>query len=159
QVTSIETDFRTELHFEGADFLQQDATGGPVPVGSSPRPAGEGPPGGMRIAFRFTPPLEPIHELARFNGSVKLRISQNRTETLISDLHDRLGRKLTSRELSQLGLALVARIDEDQVLVRVLEGADEQISELVAVDMYGDPVPGVVVTRDEASARIGGRRV
>jgi hypothetical protein len=159
QVTSIETDFRTELNFEGAYFHHEDATGGPVAVSSSSRPAGDGPPGGMRIAFHFTPPLEPIHELARFNGSVRLRISQNRTQTLIPNLHERVGRRLTNRELTKLGIAVVARIDENQVLVRVLEGADEQISEIIAVDMFGDPVPGVVVTREESAQRAAVRQV
>jgi hypothetical protein len=159
KITSIETDFGSALNFEGAYFHHVDVTGGAIPAGRASRLASQGPPGGMRITFHFTPPMESMHQLTRLNGSLKLRISQNRTQTLIRNLPSRTGRKITTRELTKLDVALAAQVEEDEILLRLVEGDDSQISEVVAVDTYGDPVTGVTVTQEEGSGQAEGRMV
>ena len=159
ELTSIATEFGTELGFEGTYFRQTDASGSFISRAHNIGTNTDGPPGGIRVAFHFTPPVEPIHELARLNGSLKLRTSRNRTDTVIKNLHQRLETEIVNRELSQRGVALAAAVEGDELLVRLIKGKDEQISAIIPVDVYGDPIPGVTSTREPGKERAGGRLI
>ena len=162
-LTSIETDMGSELIFEGAFFRNQSfwLDDGveflPVPLHS--KSAVSESLGGLRLSFHFTPPLQPVNQILRFNGTATLRISRDRRETVITKVHDRTGRRITDRELSQLGIVLMAGIKDSQILVRLLEGNDEQISQITPVDAYGDPISGVTKTSEQGSGNARGRLV
>ena len=159
ELTSIATDFGRELALEGAYFRQTDASGDYISRAHNIGTANDGPPGGIRVAFHLTPPLEPINALARLNGSLKLRTSRNRTETVINNLMERLDTEIVNRDLTRRGVALAAAVEGDAVFVRVVRGNDDQISAIIPVDVYGDPIPGVTTTREEGKERAEGHLI
>ena len=144
-LSSVETDRGDELSFEGALYFENDVTDKLVAVdreASIPEiePAAEESNGdesaheAVRIEFFFTRPESPVQSLKRMNGEVTLRVARKHVETVVPNVDQRVGKKLVSRDLQSLGVIPVAVIEKDRMLVRLLEGRDEQITSLRPVD-------------------------
>ncbi len=85
------------------------------------------PPDGVRTTFQFAAPKLPTREIATFTGSLKLRTIREKPELLITGIEERAGHPITQGALAKYGLQIVAGVEGNNLMVRVLKGDPERI--------------------------------
>ncbi|MGE0375769.1 MAG: hypothetical protein AB7Q45_10185 [Planctomycetaceae bacterium] len=113
-------------------------------VGRDAASSPDQPPDGLRVLVLFAPPEPPIQNISRFRGELQIRSAREQVEFVVNNLNDRANRRIKDRNLSKYGLEIAVLIEENQLMFRLLEGAEERISEMHPVDRDGARIANIV---------------
>ncbi len=128
------------LDYEAGLFLGNDITEDWADVDALAVASGDQPPDGLRVLVLFTPPDPPIANLSQFRGTLRIRTAREQIESVVKNLNDRTERRIKDRNLGKFGIVIAVAIEDNQLMLRVLEGDEDRIAEMSPVDRSGNPI-------------------
>ncbi|MBX3436325.1 MAG: hypothetical protein KF861_02460, partial [Planctomycetaceae bacterium] len=145
-ISTAQTAEGDNLEFRGSSFRGANAATEWVVAAEHAAVTGDEPPNGVRVLTLFTPPDPPSDNIAQLRGTLHIRSAREQVDAVVTNLNDRLDRRIKDRNLSKFGLEFAIMIEENQLMFRLLEGSEDRIAGIFPIDQDGARIEGVVQT-------------